>query len=200
MLDCLAKIMETFVDKRSKNATIKRMIELGLIAERSEILPSKRKRSRKSQPNAEGDSDDSGSGSNSSDSDDDDDVHDSRPVRVTIKNTKKPNAKSAKPKQQPVREIPKITLNVTDIQKQIAEMNDDLKTHFEWLQESLNDAAEDTNDNDDLSDPSDGVPLVPFSMSQKEALANPQFKKLLQTLGLQEPLKEMVNIFRFVYF
>lgn len=62
--------MESFVDKRSKNATIKRMIELGLIAERSEILPSKRKKSRKSQANTEGDSD--GSGSESSDSDDDD--------------------------------------------------------------------------------------------------------------------------------
>lgn len=181
--------METFVDKRSKNATIKRMIELGLIAERSEILPSKRKRSRKSQPNEEGNS--SGSGSDSNDSDDEDAL-DSRPVRVTIKTTKKPNAKTSKPKQQPKRELPKIMLNASEIQSQIVEIDDDLKTHFDWLKESLNDAAEDADDGD-LSDPSDGVPLVPFSMSQKEALANPQFKKLLQTLGLQEPIKEMVS-------
>lgn len=181
--------METFVDKRSKNATIKRMIELGLIAERSEILPSKRKRSRKSQPNEEGNS--SGSGSDSNDSDDDDDALDSRPVKVTIKTTKKPNAKTSKPKQQPKRDLPKIMLNASEIKSQITEIDDDLKTHFDWLKESLNDAAEDADDGD-LSDPSDGVPLVPFSMTQKEALANPQFKKLLQILGFQEPIKEMV--------
>ncbi|XP_055324474.1 protein timeless homolog [Sitodiplosis mosellana] len=188
--DCLAKIMETFVDKRSKNATIKRMIELGLIAERSEILPTKRKRSRQSQPNGEGD----GSGSDSSDSDEDDE-HDSRPVRVTIMNTKK-QEKASKPKQQPTRELPKIMLNVIEIQSQIAAIDDSLKTHFDWLQESLNDAAEDADDTDDLSDPSDGVPLVPFSMTQKEAMENPQFKKLLQSLGLQEPLKEMETYWR----
>lgn len=181
--------METFVDKRSKNATIKRMIELGLIAERSEILPSKRKRSRKSQPNREGEDGSDCGGGSSSDDNDDDDAIDSRPVRVTITTTKKSNQKESKSKQ-----LPKVMVNVAEIQSKITEIDDDLKVHFDWLQESLNDAAEDADDIDDLSDPSDGVPLVPFSMNQREAMDNPQFKKLLKTLGLQEPIKEMVRI------
>lgn len=185
--------MEVFVDKRSKNATIKRMIELGLIAERSEILPSKRKRARKSQSNTEGD----GSGSDSdSDASDDSDTHDSRPVRVTIKTTKRSKEKPSKSKQQQARQLAKITLNVAEIQRQVSKIDESLKAHFEWIQESLNDAAEDADENDDSSDPSDGVPIVPFSMAQKEALENDQFKKLFQSLGLQEPVKEMVSCFK----
>lgn len=184
--------MEVFVDKRSKNATIKRMIELGLIAERSEILPSKRKKSRKSQPNTEDASSDSDA------SDESDDAPDSRPVKVTILQTKKSKSKPPKPKQQPMRQLPKIHLKVADIQRQVNEIDDSLKVHFEWIQESLNDAAEDVDDNDDSTDPSDGVPIVPFSMAQREAMENPQIKSLLQALGLQEPVKEMVSL-TFIY-
>ncbi|XP_031631724.1 protein timeless homolog [Contarinia nasturtii] len=190
--DCLTKIMDTFVDKRSKNAIIKRMIEIGLIAERSEILPTKRKKSHKSQA-ANRENGSSESGSDNSDSDDDDAL-DTRPVRVTIKNTKK--SKAPKQKQQPVRKLQTITLNVTEIQQNITEMDESLKIHFDWLQESLNDAAEDVDDIDDLSDPSDGVPIVPFSSAQREALENSQFKQLLQVLGLQEPIKEMETYWR----
>lgn len=180
--------MQVFVDKRSKNAIIKRMIELGLIAERSEILPSKRKRARKSQGNTEEDS----SGSDS-DASDDSDTHDSRPVRVTIKTTKTTKAKPSSSKQQPVRQLPKIMINAAEIQRQVAEMDENLKAHFGWIQESLNDAAEDADEIDDLSDPSDGVPIVPFSMAQKEALESVQLKNLFHALGLQEPVKEMVS-------
>lgn len=180
--------MDAFVDKRSKNAIIKRMIEIGLIAERSEILPSKRKKSRKSQSNREDGSDESDSDNSS----DEDDALDTRPVRVTIKNVKK--SKAPKQKAQSTRKLQAITLNVAEIQRQVSDMDEELKTHFDWLQESLNDAAEDADDIDDLSDPSDGVPIVPFSSAQRDALQNPQFKQLLQVLGLQEPIKEMVSI------
>lgn len=176
--------MEVFVDKRSKNSIIKRMVELGLIADRSEILPSKRKKSSKSQPNNDDDS---------SDGDSSDDALDSRPVTITIKKTKNSKQKAQKAKQQPARQLPKINLNTVDIQRQMAEVDESLKQHFDWLQESLNDAAEDADDVDDLTDPSDGVPIVPFSMAQKEALENPQIKTLLHALGLQEPVKEMVR-------
>lgn len=41
-----------------------------------------------------------------------------------------------------------------------------------------------------------GIPLVPFLVAQKEAFENAKFKELLIALGMQEPVKEMVFIFR----
>lgn len=185
--------MEVFGDTRSKNAVIKRMIQLGLIAERSEILPSRRKKSKKSMPS-------NGSDSESGDSDTEDsdagDTGDTRRVKVTIrnvKNSKKSTEKVSKQKQPPTRQLAEIKINVDDVKRQITEIDESIKVQFAWIQESLNDAAEDADDNDDLSDPSDGVPIVPFSMAQKEALENSQFKNLLLGLGLQEPIKDMVN-------
>lgn len=186
--------MEKFVDSRSRNAVIKRMIELGLIAERAEILPSKRKKSNKSQPSQA-----SGYETSDSDSDsesDDGNSLDTRKVKVTVKTARnstksknKSNSKSA-----PVRKLNEIQINIADVQRQMLEIDDNLKVNFAWLQESLNDAAEDADDQDDNDDPSDGVPLVPFLSAQKEALENQQFKRLLLALGLQEPQKEMVSL------
>lgn len=186
--------MDSFVENRSRNAVIKRMIELGLIAERSEILPSKRRKSNKSKPSNASDDDES-SGSDGNDSDGSS-THDTRKVKVTVKTTKnstKTNGKTSKQKQAPSRKLNEIKINVTDVQDRIAGIDESIKVHFAWVQESLNDAAEDVDDADDLSDPSDGVPIVPFSMAQKEALENTQFKNILLGLGLQEPIKEMVS-------
>lgn len=61
--DCLAEIMHVFNKKRSKKAVIKRMIQLGLIAEESEILPVRKRRdnkSRESEGNSNESSDDEG--------------------------------------------------------------------------------------------------------------------------------------------
>ena len=45
--DCLRRIMEVFNKKRSKKTVVKRMVQLGLIAEESEILPAKKPKNRK---------------------------------------------------------------------------------------------------------------------------------------------------------
>lgn len=186
--------MESFVENRSRNAVIKRMIELGLIAERSEILPSKRKKSNKNKTSIESENE---SSDNDSDDSDDSTTPDTRKVNVTVRTTKKTIKKSKemalKQKQATSRSLNEITINVADVQRRINEIDESMKIHFAWVQESLNDAAEDADDIDDLSDPSDGVPIVPFSMSQKEAIENIQFKEILLGLGLQEPIKEMVN-------
>lgn len=186
--------MASFVDSRSRNSVIKRMIELGLIAERSEILPSKRNKSNKSRPTNGSDNDTSDSDSNDSDSSD---GRDTRKVRLTIK-TAQDSKKSKKTKQKPAtarKRLDAIQINVAEVQRQIADMDESLKEHFAWLQESLNDAAEDAAaaDDDDTDDPNDGVPIVPYSMAQKEALENPQFKAMLLGLGLHEPVAEMVR-------
>lgn len=185
--------MDSFVENRSRNSVIKRMIELGLIAERSEILPSKRRKSNKNKPS--NDSDDGSSDSDSNDSDGSS-SNDTRMVKVTVKTTKhskKSKDKPTKQKQASSRKLNEIKINVADVQRQITEIDEAIKVHFAWIQESLNDAAEDADDIDDLTDPSDGVPIVPFSMAQKETLEHEQFKKILLSLGLQEPIKEMVS-------
>lgn len=188
--------MESFVENRSRNAVIKRMIEIGLIANRSEILPSKRRKSNKNAASIG--SEDESSGNESSDSVDSS-TRDTRKVKVTVKtttkanNTKRSKGGESKLKQASSRSLNEIKINVADVQRQIDEVDESIKVHFPWMQESLNDAAEDADDNDDLTDPSDCVPIVPFSMAQKEALDNIQFKNILLALGLQEPIKEMVS-------
>lgn len=178
--------MEAFSASRSRNAVIKRMIELGLIADRSEILPSKRKRVLKSA--GQGDSDgESGTDSDSSE------VKDTRPVKIIRKNVK-PKAKAASEKSnRSVRAMPtKSKLNVSNIKSVLNELGDGFKECLDWIQESLEDAAEDAEDPSD--DPDDGVPLVPFSAVQREAFDSEVFKRLLIALGFQEPIKDMVSV------
>lgn len=153
--DCLDKIMEVFVDTRTRNAVIKRMIQLGLIADRSEVLPSKRKKSRKSMPSNE--SDDNGD----SESSDDDDALDTRRYKVTVKNITKKNSKTKGASTKQPRKLTKISFDANNLKRIITECGDDVKQHFDWIQESLNDAAEDAEDASE--DPDDGVPLVPFT-------------------------------------
>lgn len=192
--DCLARVMEEFSDTRSRNIVIKRMIHLGLIADRSEILPSRRRKAKKS---AGGD----GSGSDEDDDDDSDGNSDSDSeapapnIKVTVKNVKrKKEAAIAKPSK---RSVPKIAMDIAEVRRLTAALSDDEKENLEWLQESLNDAADDAEDVSE--DPDDGVPLVPFSAAQRESFENEMFIALLKALGFQEPVKDMVCLITSVF-
>lgn len=194
-VDCLTRIMEEFSDTRTRNAVIKRMLELALIADRSEVMPSKRRKSKKSaggreDNHSEGDDDDDDDGDQSGDGSDSDEEEAPRAkIKVTVKNVKgKKQAVAAKPVK---RSAPKIAMDVTEVQRLMATLNDDDKENLEWLQESLNDAAEDAEDASE--DPDDGVPLVPFTAKQREAFENDVFIDLLKALGIQEPVKDMVS-------
>lgn len=184
-IDCLVRIMESFQHNRSKKAVINRMIELGLIADRSEILPTKRGKRQKNHTSSVADNDISS---------DDEDSSTSGAVKSAESKTIKKKLMTRKKKSTPMRHTSKKTLNVEDLHKKIAEMDDNLKIHIKWIQESLNDAAEDFEYDEEPTDPNDGVPIVPFSLAQKQALENPEFKNLLLDLGLQEPLQNMVSI------
>lgn len=178
--------MEEFAATRSRNSVIKRMIEIDLIADRSEILPSKRKRAAKS---AGGHTDDNES-ANDSDSDSDNEIADLRPVKITKKIIKLKEKKKERVNKS-IREMPKkSSLNVAEIRRLIGELDDEVKTALEWIQESLTDAAEDAEDPSE--DPDDGVPLVPFTAVQRAAFDSEPFKQLMLAFGFQEPLKEMV--------
>lgn len=151
--DCLRQIMTVFDKKRSKKAVVKRMVQLGIIADESEILPAKKSRNRKENGGEERD--------DSSESSDDDET----PRRS---------------------EIPRnFELNRREISNLRRELEESLKEAIEWIVESLNEAAEDFEEASDEID--DAIPLVPFVESQKSAVDNPQFQKLLKTLNFIEP-------------
>lgn len=187
--------MKEFVDTRSRNVVIKRMITLGLIADKSEILPSKRKKSR---PNRPGNlsNDDSGSGSGSgSGSDSDSSTENRRSVKITVKSKKSSKSSSATPsKRAASQRTAPVALDINKVKDLINNMNEDAKDHLNWIIESLNDAADDYEepDSDADDDEDNSVPLVPFLATQKEAIKTNEFENLLANIGLQKPLKEMV--------
>lgn len=181
--------MQGFNDKRSKNNVIKRMITLGLIADRSEIQPNKRKKS-KSMPANDESSDDTDYDDENSDNESN--GHNKRSVKMNTKNNKQSESRPSKSHNVSRAQI------VTDIVKArhiMSNLSDQNKTQLSWIVESLNDAAEDVDvDESDLDESDDGIPLVPFQIAQKEALKTPEIEDLLTAIGLQKPTKEMVTI------
>lgn len=186
--------MESFIQQRSRNMVIKRMIQLGLIADRSEILPSKRRKAKKSGLA----DDDSDGGSNSDDDDnsggtdsDESGQNDTRRVKVTVKNLASKKKTKAKEKNKSLRPVSKISLNEGEVQRLLTGLDENLKEAIEWIQESLSDAADDFEEISEDAD--DGVPLVPFTAVQRDAFENETFKAILLALGIQQPAQEMVN-------
>lgn len=156
--DCLRRIMEVFNKKRSKKAVVKRMVQIGLIADESEILPArkqKNQRERKERNTSESESDD-----------------DEGPSNVISR-----------------RQLTsKYQMNEKEIQGLRTELEESLKEAIDWIVESFKEAAEDFEEASD--DPDDAIPIVPFSDSQKEALENQQFQKLLISVNMLAPGQE----------
>lgn len=164
--DCLQKIVDVFGERRPRNQIIKRMIELHLIADKSEILPAKTKK-KKSKSNAEGEE---------------------TKTKSSSKKTKK-----AAPSKQSKRTIVRTPLHIGTIRNLIENIDEKFTDALEWLKESFADAAEDS---EMPSEEDDGVPLLPLLEVQKEAMENDNFKKLLLALGAQPPIEEMENYWR----
>lgn len=165
------------------------MIALGLIADRSEIVPRKAKRSGKSKKsNGQNEDDDSSEGSASTDDDDEGDIV---PKKKTAKPSKKPSKPSKKSTTPPKKSNVKVPFKLNHLKTLLSELNDSLKTILPWLQESLSDAAEDMEDAPDDSD--NGVPLVPFTIDQINAMDDENFKFFLTALGIQPPVEQMVS-------
>lgn len=187
--------MEVFSANRSRNAVIKRMIEIGLIANRAEILQ-KNRRKNKSLPGPNSEEIDDGNNGHEDDSHDDDDTNqDRRPIKIISR--RKSSSKDKIHKKAATMKSRKFGLNVLEVRKCMKELTDDLRENIEWICESLTDAAEDAEEYSE--DPDDGVPLVPFSSKQRDALEVEIFKKLLLALGMEAPAQNAVNISFFLY-
>lgn len=163
---------------RSKNLVIDKMIQLRLIADRSEILPSQRKRAKKARASGDdGDDNDADTGSDSDGSDDERESH------------AEPGANSAVPKRTKPAKKHQLVNKRLDYE-QLRSLLVTVETQFQpvlgWLEESLNDAVDDLNDDVD-GDPDDCVPLVPFTGEQRDGLEDTAVRRLLTSLGLQQP-------------
>lgn len=192
--------MEVFSGSRSRNAVIKRMIEIRLIANRSEILQKNRRKNKSAGLNFEdfddGTNDHEVDSHDDNEDDDDEDTNlDKRPVKIIDR--RKTSSKNKVPKRAEKPKPRKCGLNVLEVRKCMKELTDDLRENIEWICESLNDAAEDAEDCSE--DPDDGVPLVPFSSTQRDALEVETFQKLLLALGMETPAQNMVIFSFFLY-
>lgn len=166
--DCLKRIMEVFDKKRSKKSVAKRMVQLGLIADESEILATKSKKNSKAKRSEHSEHERS---ENETSSDDDSEVE----MNFSTKQRREVSRKLGASFQ--IKQKEAMSLR--------NEVEETFREGIEWIIESLNEAAEDFEEVSDELD--DAIPIVPLSESHKEALENPQFQKLLTSLNLIEP-------------
>lgn len=153
------------MEGKTRNAIIKRLIELGCIADKSEIVPVRG--SKKSVPQHFGGGERSSSEENSGSESEDEVVN-----------------RGGRP-EQPKRKLIKTKMSIVGVKSLLAEIDESFKEAIEWLIESFKDAKEDLIDPSD--NPDDGVPLVPFMSAQHDAMDNQQFQKLLKSVGIEEP-------------
>ncbi|XP_059218459.1 protein timeless homolog [Stomoxys calcitrans] len=177
--DCLQRILDEFEGRRTKQQIIKRMLQIHIIADKSEILPQKlpkRQKSKKtaSEENAEEEFMEEpilGGGSG--------------PAKA------KPARKPSKAQK---RNVVRTPLDVGTVRALLAQINaDKYQESIDWLKECIDDAAEDV---DEPGDEDDGVPLVPLQEQQKEAMEDEHFKKVLVALGIQPPVLGMETYWR----
>ncbi|EDV41642.2 uncharacterized protein Dana_GF17582, isoform B [Drosophila ananassae] len=187
--DCLDRIVGEFEERRSKQQIIKRMLQIHLIADKSEILPPKSSKGR-------------GKGKAKKHSENGSDFEDmmeepmefeaeagDRPkaVRKTIKKSKS----KPKPKK---RQVVRTPLDVGAVKALLAQVDaEKFKSAIEWLQECLQDASEDM---EEPGEEDDGVPLLALMDDQRDALEDGDFQKVLVALGMQPPIAGMENYWR----
>ncbi|XP_030370378.1 protein timeless homolog [Scaptodrosophila lebanonensis] len=177
--DCLERIVHQFGIRRSKQQIIKRMIQLHLIADKSEIMPPKRnKRQSKKQKSQE---DDDGSDAEFME----------EPVFGAVR---KPTKPSKGPKKAKPRKIVRTPLDIGTVRALISQVDaEHYQAALDWLQECLEEASEDC---EEAAEEDDGVPLLPLLDVQKDAMELGAFQKVLVALGIQPPIAGMENYWR----
>ncbi|KNC23795.1 hypothetical protein FF38_01292 [Lucilia cuprina] len=184
--DCLQRILDEFAERRNKQAIIKRMLQLHIIADKSEILPQKprKRKSKKQMENGEEEGRE----------------HDEYEFmeEPTFDGTDRPStsrqSKPKKPVKAKARKIVRTPLDVGTVRALLGQIDaEKYQEAIDWLKECLDDAADDT---DEPAEEDDGVPLVPLQELQKEAMEDGDFKKVLVALGIQPPVFGMESYWR----
>ncbi|XP_054728280.1 protein timeless homolog [Anastrepha obliqua] len=188
--DCLQRIIIEFSDRRTKRQIIQRLLQLHIIADKSEIMPKKqRKRKPKNkQGNLEFVNDEDEymeepqfsefeppSGGKTK----------SKKKRDKPKKNKNKLTAAPKPSKPVKRKIVRTPLDVGTVRALIQQVADKYQGSIDWLKECLDDAAEET---EEPNEEDDGVPLVPLQEATREAMENGDFQKVLVALGIQPPV------------
>ncbi|XP_046963189.1 protein timeless homolog [Vanessa cardui] len=173
--------------KRSKRSFVDRMLELGIVRDRSEC---RKRRQRKTKSSGGDKSHESSSESENSSSDDE---NESRPPLRTINvKPKKPSKKKENSKtKKAVSE-----LSASEIAKLLIQAVDSgLTEALKWLAENLEEVALD-QEAEGFDPESEGTPLVPISSESVEAMDNPLFVKVLKSIGIVPPSDEQETYWR----
>uniref|UniRef100_A0A182SGJ7 Timeless N-terminal domain-containing protein n=1 Tax=Anopheles maculatus TaxID=74869 RepID=A0A182SGJ7_9DIPT len=165
----LKSIAEGFEKKFTKPAIARRMVSLGLIADVSEIMPTKRRNNERRNHSDDDDDDDGGSDNSSEDNEDSDEETGRRNVGGTQH------------------------LNEQDVKTHLKTLGIDMKEAVQWLITCFEDVLNLYEDSDPSEDNDGGSPIVPIAPHQTAALKNTQFKRLLRSLGVMDTGKQ-VNI------
>ncbi|XP_060645851.1 protein timeless homolog [Drosophila nasuta] len=175
--DCLQRIVAEFGERRNKQQIIKRMLQIHLIADKSEIIPVKEKKSKGKSKNQQQSDNESGG----------EDYMEEPMFENAISKPKK--VAKAKPRQ-----IVRTPLDIGTVRALISQVDmEKYQLAIDWLKESLEEASEDI---EEAAEDEDGVPLLPLQEVQKEAMEQSEFQKMLVALGLQPPIVGMENYWR----
>lgn len=184
----MAHIMAELSDSaKSQRMIVSRLVFLGCISGKAQVVPPKKQASKKKNGVAAEEEDDDADEFEFAQRDD---------GTSFLKRKVKPKKQPSKAKQsKPMRKAAKRTINVATAQELIKQLTEQqgLGDALEWLKEAFEDVAEDLQDAD--VDQEDAIPLVPIMADQRAAIENAEFKTLLREFGMQEPLEEMVRIF-----
>ncbi|KAH8292985.1 hypothetical protein KR054_002894 [Drosophila jambulina] len=177
--DCLNRIVKEFEERRSKQQIIKRMLQIHLIADKSEIMPPKTAKGRGKAKAKDYDLEKSNDGY--------DFMEEPMPEEDGYrKPAKKPKAKK--------RQVVRTPLDVGTVRALVSQVDSEkYQSAVEWLQECLQDASEDA---DEPAEEEDGIPLLPLMLDQKDAMEDGDFQKVLVALGMQPPIAGMENYWR----
>lgn len=179
LADCLERLVNEFAERRSKQQIIKRMLQIHLIADKSEILPAKKGRG-KDKPKKDVEMEGEG-----------DEFDFAEEPMFEDQGYKKPKSK---PKKVQKRQMVRTPLDVGTIRALIGQVDSEkYQSAIEWLQECLQDASEDT---EEAVEDDDGVPLLPLMENQKNAMEDGDFQKVLVALGMQPPISGMEAYWR----
>ncbi|KAH8335679.1 hypothetical protein KR074_009096, partial [Drosophila pseudoananassae] len=188
--DCLDRIVGEFEERRSKQQIIKRMLQIHLIADKSEILPPKSSKGRGK-----------GKAKKQAESGSDFDEMMEEPMEEfegepgdRPKAVRKPTKKSKNKPKQKKRQVVRTPLDVDSVKALLGQVDaEKFKSAVEWLQECLQDASEDM---EEPGEEDDGVPLLALMDDQRDALEDGDFQKVLVALGMQPPIAGMENYWR----
>ncbi|XP_066149968.1 protein timeless homolog isoform X2 [Euwallacea fornicatus] len=184
--DPLGFIMKKLDVPRPKNRVVEKLLVMGLIRDKKEVHKKRSRQGRKS---------DRANSDRSSQSDvSDDENSQSQPsssVGTPAQNRpKKGTAKKQKSKKETVaRFAPASKTKIAEILIKIS--GEEMRESLEWLKESLGDAIEDYE-----VENNEGIPLVPVMDYAETAMESLEFQQLLKALGVCPPYDEQETYWR----